>query len=348
MQHFDNGVNLGGWLSQYPAYDHEHFRTFITRRDIQQIASWGMDHVRLPVDYPLLESDEAPGMVREDGYHYIDTCLDWCRAAGLGMILDLHHAPGYSFNNTLYPETRHLNVLFEQEAPQQRFIHLWETILRRYKDAGLPILFELLNEVVLPDSDPWNALAGKIVTALRAISSECPIMIGGNYYNAASELKNIALLDDPNVCYTFHFYEPLLFTHQKASWVLAAAEYDQDVTYPGVFTGLSEFLARAPQHGPLFGWQAHRPVDRVLLLEFLQPALDFVRQTGRDLYCGEFGVIEHVDPASRRNWHADLVETLRRHGIGRGVWTYKQKDFGLVDAEGRLIDPELLRILCED
>lgn len=33
MQHFTNGVNLGGWLSPYPKHDHEHFRTFITWRN---------------------------------------------------------------------------------------------------------------------------------------------------------------------------------------------------------------------------------------------------------------------------------------------------------------------------
>ena len=46
-------VNLGGWLSQYPAYDPQHFESFITADDIKRMADWGMDHVRLPVDYPI-------------------------------------------------------------------------------------------------------------------------------------------------------------------------------------------------------------------------------------------------------------------------------------------------------
>ena len=56
------GINLGGWISQYPAYDHRHFKAFITANDIKRIAGWGMDHVRLPVDYPLLEDDARPGV----------------------------------------------------------------------------------------------------------------------------------------------------------------------------------------------------------------------------------------------------------------------------------------------
>jgi hypothetical protein len=345
MRHFQNGVNLGGWLSQYRRYEHEHFRTFITRRDIEQIAAWGFDHIRLPVDYPVLESDEAPGVYREDGFQYIDSCLEWCQSAGLAVIFDLHHAPGYSFTNTLKPETLHLNVLFEQEIAQNRFIALWETIVRRYQAAGLPIVFELLNEMVLPESTPWNALAHKTVSALRQISPDCPIMIGGNNYNAASELKNIALHDDPNVLYTFHFYEPALFTHQKAPWMQLALEYNQDIAYPGEYPGLGDFLARAPQYHDSLGWQVGRRIDQNLMLEFIQPALDFIQQTGRDLYCGEFGVIEYVEPISRQNWHADLMNILRQHGIGCAAWTYKQMDFGLVDSDGRVVDPQLLEIL---
>lgn len=345
MQHFQKGVNLGGWLSQYRRYDHEHFRTFITQPDIEQVASWGLDHVRLPIDYPVLESDEAPGVYREDGLQYIDNCVAWCKAAGLGVIFDLHHAPGYSFTNTLHPEKMHLNVLFDQPAAQQRFISLWEMLVRRYKDAGIPVIFELLNEMVLPESTPWNNLAHQTVAALRKISGDCLIMIGGNNYNAAGELKNIALLDDPNVCYTFHFYEPILFTHQKAPWFQPAMDYNQSLDYPGEYTGLADFLARFPQHESAFAPQVGRNINRDLVREFLQPALDFVRQSGRALYCGEFGVIDHTNPVSRRNWHSDFLSLLRENNIGWGLWSYKQMNFGLVNAQGQVVDPELIKIL---
>ena len=52
MKKFDGykaGVNLGGWISQFRQAKKEHFDSFITEEDIKQIASWGMDHVRLPL-----------------------------------------------------------------------------------------------------------------------------------------------------------------------------------------------------------------------------------------------------------------------------------------------------------
>lgn len=347
MKNFTNGVNLGGWLSQYPRYDHAHFQTFITRPDIEQIAAWGFDHIRLPVDYPVLESDDAPGQYREDGFQYIDSCLEWCKAAGLGVVFDLHHAPGYSFNNTLRPETMHLNVLFEQQAAQNRFIALWETIVRRYHKAGIPIIFELLNEVVLPESGPWNALARKTVAALRQISPDCLIMIGGNHYNAASELKNIARLPDPNVLYTFHFYEPFLFTHQKAAWTQVTREYDQTLEYPGFFTGLEDFLRRAPHHRADFEHLIDRPLNRALMREFLVPVFDFIAESSLTPYCGEYGAIDHAPADSRRNWHADLLDIFNQYGIGRAVWSYKEMNFRLVDHAGQVADPLLIKILTQ-
>ena len=63
---FQKGVNLGGWISQFAVYDPVHFRTFITKADIAYIASLGFDHVRVPVDYNVLE-DEA-GNPLESGF----------------------------------------------------------------------------------------------------------------------------------------------------------------------------------------------------------------------------------------------------------------------------------------
>ena len=59
---FKHGVNLGGWLSQC---DHtkERYDSFVTEKDIETIKSWGLDHVRVPVDYDLIE--EKDGTVKE-------------------------------------------------------------------------------------------------------------------------------------------------------------------------------------------------------------------------------------------------------------------------------------------
>ena len=96
MEGYRRGVNLGGWLSQFDAPTKEHFDTFITEADIRRIAGMGLDHVRVPVDYTVIETED--GKPIEEGYQYIDNCVQWCRANGLHMILDIHKTYGYSFD----------------------------------------------------------------------------------------------------------------------------------------------------------------------------------------------------------------------------------------------------------
>ena len=93
---FQKGVNLGGWISQFAKYDIEHFNTFITEKDIAYIASLGFDHVRVPVDYNVLEDEE--GNVIESGFGYLEHCREWCEKNGLNMLIDLHECYGYSFD----------------------------------------------------------------------------------------------------------------------------------------------------------------------------------------------------------------------------------------------------------
>ncbi len=333
------GVNLGGWLSQYRRLDHDHFRSFVTSDDIQQIAGWGMDHIRLPIDYPVLEEDARPGLYKEDGFAYIDRCLEWCKAAGLQVILDLHQAPGYKF------DALDRTTLFDDEALQERLVNLWRVLARRYRGEGDYLYLELLNEIMLPSSDPWSALATRLIAALREIDPQRVIVVGGNHYNAAEQMKELKLPSDDRLVYTFHFYEPLIFTHQQASWVPETYDYGQAVDYPAQCPDLTEFLARKPQHRQRLQRFIGRRLDREALLDALQPALDFARDSGYSIYCGEFGVIDQAPREASRNWHRDFVALLREHRIGRACWSYKQMDFGLVDGVSRVIDPELVKIV---
>ena len=61
---FNKGVNLGGWLSQC-VHTKEHYDSFITRKDIENLSKWKVDHVRVPVDYNLVE--DAEGNYLEEG-----------------------------------------------------------------------------------------------------------------------------------------------------------------------------------------------------------------------------------------------------------------------------------------
>jgi endoglucanase len=336
------GINLGGWLSQYPTYDHNHFKTFIAADDIKRIADWGMDHVRLPVDYPVLEDDDQPGVYKESGFAYIESCLTWCQDNSLRVILDLHKAPGYSF------DALNENSLFGNHKLQKRFLHLWEAITRRFAghmNDGLT--FELLNEIVLPDSNSWNTLVKQAVERIRALDSQRLIVIGGNHYNAANELQNLDVIDDPNILYTFHFYAPMVVTHQKTPWNPALVAYNQHVDYPGKAPQLEDFLEKHPEYYSALETEIGMRFDKCYLQSMLQPALDFSQRIGQPVYCGEFGVYEGAPLLTRQNWTRDLISLLNEFGIGRAYWSYKAMDFGLVDKYGQIVNQDLIEIVSK-
>jgi endoglucanase len=333
------GVNLGGWISQYPVYDYRHFDTFITASDIRRIADWGCDHVRLPVDYHLLEAEENPGTLNTRGLEYIQRGLEWCRENGLRVIFDLHNAPGYSFDN--YQAA----TFFDDQFLQERFLILWEMIAKQLQGTSDFVAFELLNEIVLPDSAPWNRLIRKAVDRIRLIDTERLIVIGGNYYSAVDQLARLDILADLNILYTFHFYEPMVVTHQNAYWVKALVDYGQKTDYPGIVSNLAEFLELHPEHRDYLERYIGKHLDKSTLLLDAQPAFDFIRDTGQVAYCGEYGVIESAPMQTRINWTRDFVSIFRKNKIGRAVWSYKAMDFGLLDLAGKVVNAELIKII---
>ena len=136
---FEHGVNLGGWLSQCD-YSKDRLEHFIVEEDIKRISDWPVDHVRLPIDYNVLQDQD--GTFIESGFEYVRKAIHWCRKYGLNIILDLHKTAGYSFD-----QGEKEAGFFDNSKYQEMFYSLWEEMAKRYAKYGDHVAFELLNEV---------------------------------------------------------------------------------------------------------------------------------------------------------------------------------------------------------
>lgn len=67
----------------------EHWNTWITQDDFNEIASFGLNHVRVPIGYWALAPISGDPYVQGQ-LPYLDAAVTWARAAGLKMVLDLH------------------------------------------------------------------------------------------------------------------------------------------------------------------------------------------------------------------------------------------------------------------
>lgn len=337
---FYKGLNLGGWFSQCKEYSQDHYHNFMSEEDIVKIKALGFDHVRVPFDYHLIMESESASDYLESGFRHLDRAVEWCRRHQLNVILDLHKAPGYSF------DTKTANQLFEDPILQNKIVDIWTTITRHYKNVcGDEVMFELLNEIVEPDNSRWIPLATRLIDEMSAIDPKRYIMIGGNNYNSCGDLKYLPLFEDKRVVYTFHFYEPILFTHQKAYWYDRAMRYNQDLVYPGEYLNVDEFVATSPKDADLEDLEKEG-LNKEAIRKYMTPAFEFIARTGQPLYCGEYGAIALADLDSRVNWHRDVMSLFDEYEIGSGCWSYKEMDFELIDDGGRPLSDELMRILA--
>ncbi|MGN0762940.1 MAG: glycoside hydrolase family 5 protein [Aristaeellaceae bacterium] len=326
------GINLGGWLSQYmPGTDlKKHYASFITERDIDQIASWGADHVRLPFESGVLE---------DESLHYMAECIRWCNSRGMGVILDLHYVQGMT-----YDPNRKFNTLFLPENTG-RMMAVWQKVARHFAACDDGVRYELLNEITDGTGYLWNRLYPKVLAAIREVDPHRVVYVGSNKMNDVQQLSSLALVDDPHVIYNFHFYEPHPFTHQRAGFDQDMSVYDHAYPYPCRWDGLYEYMQAHPGYARRYPYLVFQQNDLAQMRDNLAPASDFMTYTGAPLYCGEFGVIGLAEEKDAAAWIADCVSELRARNIGYACWCYKAMDFGLVDADSRLIRPSLIQPL---
>lgn len=321
---YEQGVNLGGWLSQC-IHTREHYDTFITEDDFKVISNWNIDHVRVPVDYNLVETED--GVYNENGFGYIENCINWCRKYHLNMILDLHKTAGYSFD-----AGEKESGFFESAKYQERFYRLWEEFAIRFGDNKDILAFELLNEIVDKSvCRKWNKISYKCISRIRKIAPDIKILIGGYWNNSAASVKDLAEPYDKNVVFNFHCYDPLVFTHQGAYWV-NGMPIDFRCRFDGTVNDMKELAAKVLADRPE-GFDGIKDLNQKIgteyFMELFKDAYEAAEKAGVMLYCGEYGVIEQTDRNEALKWFAAIHEAFDRYHIGHAAWNYKKMDFDI-------------------
>ena len=310
---FYKGINFGGWLSQCD-YSDDRLDNFIKEYDFERVASWGMDHVRIPIDYNVLENED--GSYKPEGFARIDRALKFAERNGLNVVFDLHKTAGYSFD-----EGEGEGGFFDEEALQERFYRLWEEISEHYGNDPDHIAFELLNEVTSKDFiAKWNRIANTCIKRIRKNAKDTLILVGSYDNNGVEAVKDLDEPYDDKVIFNFHCYDPLDFTHQGAYWT---DRIDRNRRIPFSESGVTEeYFER-----------------------LFSSAIKKAEECGAELYCGEYGVIDIVPPEDALSWFRTIHNVFEKHGIARAAWSYKEMDFDLSDPRMDGVRDELIKAL---
>ena len=317
-----HGVNVSHWLSQSPRRGAER-RAWFTEADVERIASTGFDHVRFPVDEAQLWDEE--GRREPEAFELLEQALGWCERAELRAVVDLHIVRSHYFNAAGRP-------LFVDPAEQDRFCALWRDLSKALAHWPLDrVAYELLNEPVARDPEDWNQLAARTLAELRVHEPERVVAIDSNGFADPRAFSDLRVPADEHLILSFHFYDPLLFTHYRAPWALPGT-YQGPVDYPGELVSQEEWDAFSPEMR--FACRGERVFAAADIERVLAPALALAEETGLPLWCGELGALGTTPEPARERWYRDVLAALARHRIPWTVWDYKG-EFGVFDAEGR-------------
>ncbi|HPX98531.1 MAG TPA: cellulase family glycosylhydrolase [Bacteroidaceae bacterium] len=184
--------------------------------DYTRVKDMGMNMVRFYLNYKTFENDATPYQYKQSGWDWIDQNIQWAQNNGILLLLNIHVPQGgfQSLGNS--------DALWEQTEIQNRLAALWKAIAQRYKDETQIIGFGLVNEPV-PTSDivQWQQLAQRLTDEIRQADTNHIIFIEKAIYvkgKPETTDYNFPKINDNNVVYEFHFYNPFEYTHQLFSW----------------------------------------------------------------------------------------------------------------------------------
>ena len=210
-----NGVAFGNWVwdnsSLPPALHHN-------EQDYTRLQQSGLNCVRFYLDYAYFEDDANPYTYKQTGWNWLDQNIAWAKKHGIYLILNVHVPQGG------YQSQGKGGGLWDVPENQKRLTAMWREIVRRYRTEPTIAGFDLLNEPVTTRSiDQWKDLARRITTAIREVDKHHLIVVErlnavvGEWKDYNGE-RNMFLIDDPNVMYQFHTYDPHEYTHQTFDW----------------------------------------------------------------------------------------------------------------------------------
>ena len=198
---------------------------FVTEQDIDSIASWGFNSIRLPMHYDLFtlsiqdEPVEGENTWLDRGFEIVDQLLDWCEQNELYLILDLHAAPGgQGYDAAISDYNSDFPSLWESVENQNKTIALWEQLAIRYKDEPWIGGYDLLNETNWDLANfELRSFYVQVTNAIREHDSNHIIFIEGNWF--ANDFTGLIPPWDDNMVYSFHKYWSYNNT-ESIQWVL--------------------------------------------------------------------------------------------------------------------------------
>ncbi|MDI7774084.1 glycoside hydrolase family 5 protein [Asticcacaulis sp. EMRT-3] len=279
--------------------------------DIKNVAEAGFKTIRVPI-MPFTHIIDTQGNLDPAYLKRIDHIIDLAIANHLNIIIDEHNY------NECAKDADGCGILLS---------NVWYDLALRYQTAPNSVMFELLNEPNGQiDAKIWNAWLPDLVASVRQFDPTRNIIIGPVMWNSADQLVNLKLPADAHTIVTFHYYTPMEFTHQGASWV-KEDEGLRNVRWTGTPEQMS---ALNTTFDAVKAWSTANN-HPIFLGEY-----------------GSYGKFNH-NMADRAAWTRAVSAAADQRGFARAYWLYEDDGgFGVYDTSKDQWVKPILKALLPD
>ena len=278
---------------KFDLFFNEFYKNYFTESDAEYIQSLGLNMVRIPVNYRRFEDDMNPGVIKQEGFEYLDSVIDMCARHRIYTIIDLHALPGAQNQHWHSDNPTHKAFFWIHKDFQDRVVHLWEAIAGHYKDQPWVAGYDLINEPADPSGEIVFPYYKRLYEAVKKRDPNHIMFIEGNSYSTEFNIFN-EIWD--NVVYTNHDYAD-----------------------PGFIDG-----------GDYPGYSRGRFVNRdTLESDFLRRS-EFMLRNNVPVWVGEFGPVYTGIPEKDEMRYQVLKDQLAcydKYKVSWCIWLYK--DLGL-------------------
>lgn len=307
-------INIGRWFGRGVPATTDHYLNYISSFEARRIKTWGFTAVRLPIREPFLfvASKNDAGLDVQK-LKILDAAVSKLNKANLTVILDFHskerkrHESDYDY--------------------QQRMLRFWELLSQHTSKKYQPsqVILELLNEprFIHAPAD-WNRLQKMLFASVRKNAPDFTIIATSTHYSDPQSFSSLAALNDDNIIYTFHTYDPIAFTHQGADFLDPRVRSIRGLPFPPgdkcseIIDRVKDdsFKLRYVEDYCASGWNADKFRD------YLSPALDWAKRKDVPIFVGEFGArAEAMPEADRLRWLFMARSFFEKKGLSWALWS---------------------------
>lgn len=276
-------------------------------KDFTTIKNAGFDTVRIPVRWSDYTSGAPNYSIEASFIDDVENIVNAALAEDLNVILNIHHFD---------------QIMETPKAELRKLVAMWKQIATRFSNHPKDLWFETLNE-------PNKNLNGKImqaaqmaaILAIRETNADRVIILGGEEWSGINSLPTNITPPDANIIYTYHYYDPFDFTHQKAKW-------------------LGKDMPKGTR-----GWGSRQ--DKQNLAKDIQKATSFRDTIKRPVFVGEFGVYDDVKSKERVKFVRSAREAMEAADIPWCLWSFSNT-FALYNNATDSFDLDMLSALGLD